>query len=207
MTRASLVHLLVILAVVASSCNRPTKKVESPAADAYISDSGSVGFEIKSIRRQDGSVWLDATYREGGKLAKFGIEFGPTRREDSKGTMGVLVETGNGRFVAQPGSDASVLLAYLQKALQAKTLPSKVQKVQALPFEFVSLGHNNSQAHGGGFKGDPPGGWTAIKIFIGRGEQEGRLFVNFNPAIGKGQFAMKDPEYGDIVLEQLASVL
>jgi len=35
------------------------------------------------------------------------------------------------------------------------------------------------------------GARTPIKIFIGEGEQEGEVFVNFNPAIGKGSSPSK----------------
>jgi hypothetical protein len=126
---------------------------------------------------------------------------------ESKDTKGFPMATGEGRFVAEPGSDASVLLADLRKALQAKETPSNVRRVHALPFTFVNFGDNFSQAQGGGFNADPAGSWTAIKIFIGEGEQEGEVFLNFNPAIAKGQFSIKDADYGDIVLTQLATVL
>ena len=33
------------------------------------------------------------------------------------------------------------------------------------------------------------------------------MFVNFNTAIGKGQFSIKDSDYGDLVLNRLATVL
>ena len=46
-----------------------------------------------------------------------------------------------------------------------------------------------------------------MKIFIGEGEEEGEVFLNLNPVIKKGQFSIKDAEYGDIVLRQLARVL
>jgi hypothetical protein len=46
-----------------------------------------------------------------------------------------------------------------------------------------------------------------MKILIGKGEQEGDMFLNLNPVIKKGQFSIKDPEYGDILLAQLARVL
>jgi hypothetical protein len=46
-----------------------------------------------------------------------------------------------------------------------------------------------------------------MKIFIGNGDQEGQLFLNLNPVLSKGQFSIKDPDFGDIVLGQLASVL
>jgi hypothetical protein len=46
-----------------------------------------------------------------------------------------------------------------------------------------------------------------MKIFIGDGDQQGEVFLNLNPVLRKGQFSIKDPDYGDIVLAQLASVL
>jgi hypothetical protein len=46
-----------------------------------------------------------------------------------------------------------------------------------------------------------------MKIFIGEGDQEGDVFLNLNPVIKKGQFSIKDPDYGDIVLARLAQVL
>ena len=33
------------------------------------------------------------------------------------------------------------------------------------------------------------------------------MFLNLNPKIRKGQVSMKDPDYGDLVLGQLAKVL
>ena len=138
-------------------------------------------------------------------MAKFAIEFGATRTVES--IKDFPMAKGEGRFVAEAGSDATILLADLRKALEAKGIPPKVQRVQALPFTFVTFGEKLSQAPGGGFNADPPGGWTAIKIFIGEGEQEGEVFLNFNPAIRKGQFSIKDADYGDILLKQLATVL
>jgi len=46
-----------------------------------------------------------------------------------------------------------------------------------------------------------------MKIFIGKGDQEGQVFLNLNPVSGSGPFSIKDPEYGDIVVARLAEVL
>jgi hypothetical protein len=207
MTRKLIPHSLAMFPLVTSGCTRPATTPQGRTAEAYVSDSGSVGFDIKPLKGQNGSVRFEATYESRRKLAKFAIEFGPTRTVESKDPKDFPMGTGEGRFVAEPGSDAAVLLADLQKALEAKVIPAKSQRVQVLPFTFVNLGDNLSQAPGGGFNANPPGGWTAIKIFIGEGEQEGEVFVNLNPAIGKGQFSIKDSDYGDIVLKQLATVL
>jgi hypothetical protein len=42
---------------------------------------------------------------------------------------------------------------------------------------------------------------------FGEGDQESEVFLNIHPAIRKGQFSMKDPDYGDLVLKELAQVL
>jgi hypothetical protein len=94
-----------------------------------------------------------------------------------------------------------------KKALVAKTIPTKVQRANSLPFQFVSFGKNQSQAPVGGFHAKPPGNWTPMKLFIGEGDQEGEFFLNLNLVIRKGQFSIKDEEYGGIVLAQLAPVL
>ena len=114
---------------------------------------------------------------------------------------------GAGRIIAEPESDPSVLLADLKNALEAKQLPRKVRRTNSLQFTYADIGTNMSQAPGGGFFAKPPGNWTATKIFIGEGDQEGEFFLNVNSALKKGQFSIKDADYGDIVLSQLARVL
>jgi len=39
------------------------------------------------------------------------------------------------------------------------------------------------------------------------GDGSSEVFLNLNPALGKGEFSIKDPEYGDGVLQELAKVL
>jgi hypothetical protein len=95
----------------------------------------------------------------------------------------------------------------LKKALEAKTLPSKPRRLETLPFTFVNTGENLSQAANAGFNAEPPGNRTAIKIFIGEGEEEADLFLNINEVSRKGQFSMKDPDHGDLALARLAEVL
>jgi hypothetical protein len=43
-----------------------------------------------------------------------------------------------------------------------------------------------------------------MKIFVARGDREGQVFLNLNPVLKKGQFSIKDADYGDMVLAQLA---
>ncbi len=201
------VYLLATLLLLTSGCNRATTATKGRTAEAYVPVPGSVGFDIEPFERGDGSFRLTATYTSQGRTAKFRVEFGPAKTVGGRDPEDFPVMVGEGRFVAEPGSDAGILLFDLKKALEAKALPSKVQRVESLPFTFVNVGDNLSQAAGGGFNAAPPGNWTAIKIFIGEGEQEGQVFLNINPVIRKGQFSIKDTGYGDLLLAQLAKVL
>jgi hypothetical protein len=59
----------------------------------------------------------------------------------------------------------------------------------------------------GGFAENPRGDWTAMKLFLGKGEDEAEIFFNINAVAGQGEFSIKDEDYGDAVLKELASVL
>jgi hypothetical protein len=198
--------LLAVL-MVSAACRQDPTGTSGPIAEPYIPDSNSVGFDIESVQGSGSSQQWLVTYNSQGKTAKFRIELGQPKASKAKDTLDFDIESGEGKFIAEPGSDANVLLADLKKALEAKTLPTHVKRVDTLPFTYVSFGKNQSQAPGGGFNAKPPGHWTPMKIFIGEGEEEGEVFVNLNPATKRGQFSIKDPDYGDIVLAQLARVL
>jgi hypothetical protein len=207
MNRLEFISSLATTFALLSACNSPSVIPQPQIAERYIPAPGSVGFGIEPLPGDTASQnWL-ATYSSQGKTAKFRIELEATKPLNDKESRDFDVQQGEGRFVAEPGSDASFLLADLMKALQAKKLPAKVKRVSNLPFVFVSFGRNQSQASRGGFNAKPPGNWTPMKIFIGKGEQEGDMFLNLNPVIKKGQFSIKDPECGDILLAQLAQVL
>ena len=172
-----------------------------------MSDPGSVGFDIELLQGGDGSSQWMATYAAEGHVAKFRIELGQATALDDKESKDFGFKTGEGRFVSEAGSDASVLLADLRKALEAKNVHAKAKKVSFVPFTFVTLGERQSQAADGGFSSEPPGNWTPMKIFIGEGKNEAEVFLNLNPVIKKGQFSIKDADYGDLLLAQLAKVL
>lgn len=199
--------LLVIVCFLCSGCSRPLTDARERAAGGYLSVPGAVGFDIVSLADKNGSLRIDAAYRAGRSVAKFGVEFGPTQASITQDLGEFPIGTGEGRFTAEPGSDPSVLLADLRTALEAQTMPVNIQRVQTLPFTFVKIGDKFLQAPDGGFNAVPLGGWTVVKLFIGRGRQEGDVFLNFNTDIKKGQFSIKDPDDGDNVLRQLARVL
>ena len=188
------------------ACNQPSQGTQEHASESYVPVPGAVAFEIKPVPSSAGSGWI-ATYQGHGKAAKFKIELDQEKSLDDEESRSLRIKSGKGRFVAEHGSDSSDLLNDLKTALEAKSFPAKVRRVNTLPFTFVSFGRNQSQSSDGGFFANPPGNWIPMKIFIGDGDQEGEVFLNLNPVLRKGQFAIKDPGYGDIVLKQLASVL
>ena len=157
---------------------------------------------------EDYSSAMLASYISQGKTARFRIELGPGKKDDSSGQEPgePSVTIGTGRFVREQGSDASILLGDLKKALLAKSLPSKVQRVPSVPFTFVSFGDRLSLAPGGGMHTNPPGNWTAMKLFLGEGQNESQVILNLDPTEGKGQFSIKDTDYGDLLLVEFAKV-
>jgi len=202
-TRCFLIWLTACL-IFTAACGPATP--ERPA-EVYIATPNSVGFAIESLPSGNGPTrWL-AIYTSKGRTAKFEIDLGPSTSLDDKESKSFDIKSGKGRLVALAGSDATVLLADLKVALEATKPPAKVKRVGSLPFDFVTLGQNQSQATGGGFSDKPPGNWIPIKIFVGEGEDEGQVFLNLNPVMKEGQFSIKDPDYGDLVLAQLAKVL
>lgn len=175
----------------------PEQKESEPA---YAPTDGDVAFEISSPQSKDGKQsWL-ATYQADSKTARFVIEL-----DESRKPVDQFVTFGKGRLIAESGSDPSSLLAALAKALEAKKIPKKTTRVASLPFEFASFGNNVPRFADGSFGPDGKGNWMVMKIFLHGGE--GEVYLNLNPVIGKGEFSMKDPEYGDIVLAELAKVL
>ena len=98
-------------------------------------------------------------------------------------------------------------VADLRKALRATTLPPIPATKSPVSFTYAEIGINLSQAIDGGFVENPPGHWRALKLFFGEGDSEAQVFLNINPQAGKGQFSMKDPDYGDAILIELVKAL
>jgi hypothetical protein len=179
---------------------------EGLAVEPYVSDSHSVGFDLTPLQTGNASSAWMGSYTSRGKTARFRIELDPAKEQETKDPKDFKIATGKGRFVAEPGSDASIFLPELKKTLDAKTLPRGVQRAAFLPFTYVSFGGKMSQTTEGGLNTNPPGNWTALKLFLGEGDQEAEVFLNYNPVIGKAQFSIKDDDYGDLLLAQFAKV-
>ena len=141
-----------------------------------------------------------AAYTDEGRSAKFRIELGPaTALEDKIGSISV----GRGELLPETNSDPLPFLQSLKTALQAKHLPTKIVQADALPFDYMILGENQSRSPDDSFRDTPKGDWTTMKISLGKGE----VFLNLNPAAHKAEFSVKDPASGDLVLAELAKIL
>jgi len=162
-------------------------------------------FDIKPLSAASTSAnsqLYDCTYQSGGATARFRLQF-------AAGAMSgeIPMAPAEGKFLAVAGSNDAMLLEDLKKILEAKQSVRNTSKVPELAFDAVVLGQKQSRRPSGSYSNHPPGDWTVTKIFLPKGGDEGEVFFNFNPVLGKAEFSIKDPDYGDYVLRELAKVL
>jgi hypothetical protein len=67
------------------------------------------------------------------------------------------------------------------------------------------LGDHQSRSSSGSFSHNPGGNWIATKIFLAGDQAE--VYLNLNPELHQAEFSIKDADYGDAVLAELAKVL
>ena len=178
--------------------------IDIPKSEPVVPEEGEgyLMFDLQPLETTATRQRYDCTFKAEGKTARFQLE---VTSGASSGNPPIAFTSG--RIMASPGSDASVLLRKLQKTLEAKTVPMSTKRVAEIQFDAAILGTNQSHAKDGGFFTKPPGNWTAMKIFIGKKDDPAEVFLNFNPVLRKGEFSIKDPDYGDAVLRELAKVL
>jgi hypothetical protein len=170
-------------------------------------DPKPVVFNLKPLNASSGVSGLrsyECSYQAEGEVALFRIEI---RQDGPLSGKPIPIAPGEGRFLAVPGSKSSALLNALQKALDAKRVPTQSHRVSELPFTAVVLGDQMSRNRDGSYSDKPPGDWISIKIFVPKDGDDGEVFLNLNPSEGKGEFAIKDSDYGDYLLRQFAKVL
>jgi hypothetical protein len=199
--------------VVACGCSKPSPVAtqEKPSTlNLEPHDQGSypepVPFDLKPYGASPGVSGLrsyECSYQAEGEIALFRIEI----RDRPVSGKPIPIAFGEGRFLAVAGSKNSALLSELQKALQAKRVPTKSHRVSELQFTVAILGDKMSRNADGSYSDQPPGNWIPIKITLPKDGDEGEVFLNLNPTEGKGEFAIKDPDYGDYLLKQFAKVL
>ena len=165
----------------------------------------SVVFEIKRsdiLASTSGVEYYDCRYQTHERIAKFGLEIrkGPMKGKPAMAGVG-------GKFLAIAGSQDSVLLQDLTKSLEAKRIPTNSIRIPELPFDGMVLGEAESRNFHGGYSENPKGDWTTMKIFLPKGGDNGEVYLNLNPVAGQGEFSIKDSDYGDYIVAELAKVL
>jgi len=212
LTRRLLGSAIVLLVLVGAYLYMKPKSTKDGSLDGVEaplngqgSDTSALLFDIAAAADPTlpGIELYDCTYNARGKTAKFRLQF----RQGPHVTSPIAMSLAEGKFLAVPGSENSILLEDLSKALEAKRLPSQSARISELAFDAVVLGEDQSRRSSGGFYNNPRGGWRTIKIFLPKGGDEGEVFLNMNPALGKAELSIKDPDYGDYLLEHLAGVL
>ncbi len=208
MRRLVWISAIMILASLVS-CKRkepePPKPSSSPQRTSDLEELPSVFVDIGPDGHQtDSNLRYLATFTKNGKTARFAIEFQAEKNLDSQ--AGMRIRSGRGSFIADPRSQNTELLADLKSALAAHTIPKESIRIRELPFTFIFLGENDELGKDGGLVGSATGHWVGAKLFLGP-RQETEMFFNFEKPGGKAEFSMKDEEYGDDLLKELAKVL
>ncbi len=203
--RGPLICAAAVALVWAPGCNRAADR--GGAVEQHSPAPAALAFDLEPLPSGDGSQQWIATYNSPGKVAKFRMDFGAAETLPGKTAAEPSVKSGEGSLLPEPGSDSSLLLADLQKVLQAKTVPAAPQAKTTVPFTYIYLAENLSRAGDGGFNANPPGNWTALKLIFGDGDRESEILMHLNASAKKGQFSMKDPRYGDLALSELAKAL
>jgi len=203
-----------LVALTLSGCEDPSTvekdKASNVKTEPHLQAEGppSVFFDLKPLSATANPREFreyDCAYRAEGKTARFRIRL-KQGRPQSVGEF-FSVSWGEGQFVAVAGSENSALLQALKKALDATTIPENSTRVKELAFDAVVLGEKRSRHTDGSFSAKPAGDWMTIKLFLPKGSDEGEVYLNLNPTLGQGEFSIKDSDYGDYLLRELAKVL
>jgi hypothetical protein len=106
-----------------------------------------------------------------------------------------------GRLCRHQETDARQCLDSIARVLEAKQVEAPHERSQCLPFQAAILGQNLNDH----LVSAPRGTWLATKAFVAGGE--GEFYMNLSPETGEGEISIKDPEFGNIVVRELAKVM
>jgi len=204
---------VLLIGVCVSSCQKPVKSGETDDTRIRLGapiakgteEPPTVLFDLEpdsSHPDSSGAKLYNCSYHARGKTAKFQIQlrYGALHGD-------IPMALAEGKFISIPGSENTSLIDDLRVALEAKQLPAGVKRIPDLPFNAVVLGEKLSRDPEGRLSSKPAGDWISTKIFLPKGGDDGEVFLHLNPVLGKGEFAIKDSDYGDFVLRELAKVL
>jgi hypothetical protein len=194
--RAHPIYAALFIAVLAGCQHGSDRRNAQP----YMTRAGAVGFEVMTLGSTGGSrLWL-ATYNDGSSSSKFRIELSAAKTVEQNC---MWVGIGQGKLLAESGSEPLAMIGALQSAFAVGRLPKGVKKVDELTFDYTVIGENQSQSTGG-FSSEPKGNWTVMKVRSGKAPE---FFLNVDAFDHKAEFALVDPGSGASTLAELAKVL
>ncbi|MEO5930358.1 MAG: hypothetical protein ABIR47_10540 [Candidatus Kapaibacterium sp.] len=185
----------------------PVARDTSGQAINFPRGKGSVYFRLKEITDVPDTIgmrsWL-GVYEAEGKTARFQLDLKLPRHHDNSGRF----SSARGTLYRVSNSDPSILLGDIAKALKANAPPKPKKRLDSLTLPMVVLGTGMSRANdsnGGHLASEPEGNWIATKVFVADGDAE--FYLNLNLIDGWGEISIKDENYGDAVVGELAEVL
>lgn len=198
-----------VLLLLLFACKRLYREIKKNQSGVRDAKPEALVFDLKLLPGKFNSANMnlyDCTYTSRGNTARFRLQFGygPQAKDSPKEFP---IHPASGKFIAVPGSENATLLEDLKNVLEAKNMPRNVIRTPELAFDAVVLGLKQTQNSDGGYHSNPPGNWIVAKIFFPLEEDAAEVFLNLDPIDGKGEFSIKDAEYGDDVLSQFARVL
>jgi hypothetical protein len=204
---------IVVLLLAASACSRP--EPAPPAAQApppvaarppapplpALPPTGPGSFALTEISAVAGGAtrYLASVGDGASQACAFDIVIRPS------------VPVGGGHSMAdvtlgrQPKSDCTAFLTALAPALGFKAKlprPAAASRVEGV---LAVLGRGQSARPGGGYSSNPPGPWTAAKLFLA--DDSGEVYLNLDEHDRAGEFSIKDEDYAKIVVTELAKIM
>ena len=201
-------------------------RAQAPAGDhGDDADWPRLKFTIKNVRRdrkvtaqppyhEDGGTWtvFDCHVIGGGggggapSPAVFTVAVDTPARVKDAGD--VPIAFGNMMVLPPGGANGQNLVVALARAFQHDPPAPRATKTPLVPARFrtAHLG-DGMQAHPDGGYGGSGGNWSATKWFCNAAGYEAEVFFNYNLVDGVGEFAEKDSDYRDDLLNVLALVM
>jgi hypothetical protein len=156
---------------------------------------------VESSVRSDGSRHYLADASEGPKACGFEIVIGKAK-PTSDGLFGFAPAT----ILRKPGADCRPFLRGLATELGYRGKLPAPRPAEQLAASVAILGENQSRASlEVGYSSEPPGNWTVTKLFLADGE--GEVFLNLDAVDHVGEFSVKDEDYAQIVITELARIM
>ena len=195
MTTRPVLVLLILLPIVA--IHRPGPSQKDGIVSLRIQDHSSSGPTRRYV----------LAYGSGPAACHFFFAFDTTGRS-AKGTSYRFVPA---YLAHRTDCHPSVLLNELAVAHGLKQVPRAGPHLNVLPLDAALFGTQLARGDvtrdviAGEFTFARQGSWTVLKLFFA--DDEAEVFLALDPATGRADFLVKDPDYGEPLLRELGRIL